>query len=72
MGEPRRGSEEHVRVPLNLPLKPGTERPRMAGYGPIFVFGRGFLGFLGPRLGGVRFPFPAPESEDNAGPAPAV
>ena len=50
-------------VPLNLPLKPGPDRPRMAGYGPSFVFEPGFLGFLGPRLGGVRFPFPAPVRE---------
>ncbi len=34
----------------------------MAGYGPIFVFEPGFFGFPGPRLGGVRFPFPAPVS----------
>lgn len=44
-------------IPLTVPLKPGPDRPRMAPYGSSFVFGPGFFGFLGPRLGGVRSSF---------------
>jgi hypothetical protein len=64
------GLNGHLPVPLNVPLKPGADRPRLAGYGPIFVFGPGFFGFLGPRLGGVRFPFRRPlERPISSGPS---
>jgi hypothetical protein len=61
--------EGHLPVPLDVPLKPGPDRPRLTGYGPIFGFGPGFLGFLVSRSGGVRFPFPASASRrSGAGP----
>jgi hypothetical protein len=65
------GRNGHLPVPLNVPLKPGTDRPRMAGYGPTFVFGPGAFGFLGPRLGGVRFLFQLSlERRIASGPSP--